>query len=203
MRQLGVDNGGLKVSCDQGAKEEVIGEGKNAFVVMGAVVVIWAVGEGVGMVRRARFVDQVDIVVPQGKDVAGEAAVNLLGAPIVLKVLVVGKNINNELSAKEEVAPMFKGTDDRKKFAVPDGVISFGFGEGSGIVSYRVAESVGIALVEDGACRILRGIYLYFKGFIVVGLMEDRVSSCEGNEAVEGSGAGGCPDEVHAFLKEV
>ena len=75
-------------------------------------------------------------------------AVNLLGALVVLKVLVVGENIDNELIAKEDVAPMFKGADNCKEFTVPDGVISFGFGERGGIIPDKMMEATGIMLVD-------------------------------------------------------
>jgi hypothetical protein len=111
----------------------------------------------------------------------GKVAINLLEAPVVLKVLVIGENINNELSAKEEVAPVFEGVDDGKEFTVPDGIVLFGFGERGGIVPDRVMKAVSVTLVEDGACRILRGIHLDLKGLIVVRLMKDRVSGCKGD----------------------
>ena len=133
----------------------------------------------------------------------GETAVNLLGASVVLKVLVVSENIDDELSAKEEVAPMFKGMDNCKEFAVPDGVISFSFGERGGIVPNRMTEAAGITLVEDGTCCILRSVYLYFEGLIVVGLAENQVSGCEGDQSVEGGSAGGRPYKGYAFLEEV
>ena len=63
VRGLCGDNGGFQVSCHQGAKEKVIGEGKDMFVVMGAIVMIGAMGEGIGAIRRTWFMDQADIVV--------------------------------------------------------------------------------------------------------------------------------------------
>ena len=85
----------------------------------------------------------------------GKAAVNLLGAPVVLKVLVIGEDIDNELSAKEEVVPVFKGADNCKEFTVSDRIVSFGFGERGRIISDGVLEAVVIMLVEDGTCCIL------------------------------------------------
>ena len=34
---------------------------------------------------------------------------------------------------------MFEGTDDGEEFPVPDWIISFGLGEGRGVVAYGVA----------------------------------------------------------------
>ena len=116
---------------------------------------------------------------------------------------MIGKNIDDKFSTKKEIAPVFKGTDDCKEFMVPDGVIAFGLGEGGGIVSYGVAESDGIALVEDGTCHVLRGVYFHFKRFMVVGLVEDWVSGREGDQVVESGGGGWCPQERYPFLKEV
>ena len=48
-----------------------------------------------------------DVVVAEREDVAGEAAVNFLGAAVVLEVLVVGKDVDYEFSAEQEVAPVF------------------------------------------------------------------------------------------------
>ena len=44
-------------------KKKVVWKGKSAFVVMGTVVVIWAMEEGIGLVRCAWLVNQADVVV--------------------------------------------------------------------------------------------------------------------------------------------
>ena len=60
---LGVDDGGFKVSCHQGTEEKVVGEGENAFVVMGSSVMIGVAGKGVSTIGCARLVNQANIVV--------------------------------------------------------------------------------------------------------------------------------------------
>ena len=83
--------------------------------------------------------EEADVVVAKSQDVAGKAAVDLLGAAIILEVLVVGKNIDDEFGAKQEVAPMFECVDDGEELAIPDRVILFGFGEGGGVVTLWVS----------------------------------------------------------------
>ena len=43
--------------------------------------------------------EKANVVVSKGKDVAGKAAVDFLGAVVVLKVLMVGEDINNEFGS--------------------------------------------------------------------------------------------------------
>ena len=58
-------------------------------------------------------------------------------------------------------------------------------------------------MVEDGARGELGGIHFQFKGFVVIGLLQDGVSGGEVDEVVEGGGALWSPDEGHTFLEEV
>ena len=51
------------------------------------------------MIGRAWFMDKADVVIAEGKDVVGEVAVDLLGAVIILKILVIGEDINNEFGS--------------------------------------------------------------------------------------------------------
>ena len=82
--------------------------------------------------------EKADVVVAEREDVASEATVDFLGAPVILEVLVVSENIDDEFGSEEEVTPVFKGTDDGKELPIPDQVISFGFSEGGEVVSHRV-----------------------------------------------------------------
>ena len=43
--------------------------------------------------------EEADVVVTEGQDIAGKATVDFLGAAIILKVFVIGKNINDEFGA--------------------------------------------------------------------------------------------------------
>ena len=54
---------------------------------------------------------------------------------------------------------MFECADDGEEFTIPDWVITFCFGEG-GVITHRVSQTIRVALIEDGACRILGGIDL-------------------------------------------
>ena len=44
--------------------------------------------------------EEADVVVAERKDVAGEATVDFLGATVILKVLVIGKDVNEELGSQ-------------------------------------------------------------------------------------------------------
>ena len=57
-----------------------------------------------------------------------------------MEVLVVGEDVDDEFGAKQEVAPVFECADDGEEFPIPDRVVSFGFSEGGGVVSYRVTQ---------------------------------------------------------------
>ena len=98
MGSLGSKNEGIKVRHSNGIEEESIQEGENAFIVAGTSIMVWVAGEGIGMVRHAGFMDEVDIVVTQGENVAGKMAIDFLRAVIVLKVLMVGEDVNDKLS---------------------------------------------------------------------------------------------------------
>ena len=104
---------------------------------MGAGVVIRAARQSVGAIGSAWLVEEADVVVAEREDIAGEAAVDFLGASVILEILVVSENVDNKFGAKQEVAPVFEGADNGKKFPIPDQVISFSRSEG-GVVSHRV-----------------------------------------------------------------
>ena len=120
-----------------------------------------------------------------------------------MKVLVVSEDVDDELRSKEEVAPVLKRADDGEEFAIPDRVVTFGLGEGGGIVTHRVAQSVRIALVEDGACGKLGGVYFKLERFIVVRLPEDGIGGGKVNKAVEGRSAFWGPEEGCPLFKEI
>ena len=86
--------------------------------------------------------EEADVVVAERQNIAGEMTVDLLGASVILEVFVVGENVNDELGAKQEVAPVLKGADDGEKFTILDRVVAFGFSEGRGVIPDRVAETI-------------------------------------------------------------
>ena len=133
---LGGEKGGVKISGGHSAKKQGVRQGEDTVVVIDASVMIGAAREGVGAVGSARLVEEADVVVAECQDVASEAAIDFLGTAIILEILVISENVDDEFGTEEEVAPMFKGTDDGEEFAVPDWVISFGLGEGRGVISH-------------------------------------------------------------------
>lgn len=107
MGKLGRNDGGVKVNCSDGIKEEQVEECKDVFIVVRAIVLVEMVQEGISMVRGARFVKKSDVVVAEGKNIASEVIINLLWALIVLEVLVINEGIYHEFSTKEKVVPVF------------------------------------------------------------------------------------------------
>jgi hypothetical protein len=105
---------------------------------VGTGVVVRAARQGIGAIGGTGFMEEADVVVAEREDVASETTVDFLGAPVVLEVLVVSKNVDNKFGSEEEVAPVFEGADDGKELPIPDWVIPLGFSEGGGVVSYWV-----------------------------------------------------------------
>ena len=105
---------------------------------MGTGVVIRAARQGIGAIRGTWLMEEADVVVAEREDVASEAAVDFLGAAVILEVLVVGEDVDDKFGADEEIAPVFEGADDSEELPIPDRVIPFGFGEGGGVVPYWV-----------------------------------------------------------------
>jgi len=95
-----------------------------------AVIIVWAAREGVGTIGGSGFVDYDDVVIAKCEDVAGDAAIHILGCSVILEILVVGDNHDMVGCTHEKVAPMFESTDDGKEFSVPDRVISLCLGKG-------------------------------------------------------------------------
>ena len=100
MGGLGSNNGSVQVRCGDGIKEEGIQEGEDMVIIMGTSVMVRATGEGIGVIGHPWLVEKMDVVVAEGKNIAGEAAVDLLGTAIVLKVLVVGEDIYDKLGSQ-------------------------------------------------------------------------------------------------------
>ena len=96
---LGSNKGGVEVRHGDGIKEEGVWEGEDAVIIVGTSIMVWAAGKGVSAIGCPGLVEKTDVVVAEGENVVGKAAVDLLGAMIVLKVLVVSKDINNKLSS--------------------------------------------------------------------------------------------------------
>ena len=97
---LGGDKSGIKVSGSNGPKEEGIGQGEDTIIIVGAGVMVWVAGQGIGAIGSARFMEKADVVVAERKDVMGKVTVDFLGAAVILEVLVVSKNIDDELGTE-------------------------------------------------------------------------------------------------------
>ena len=68
-------------------------------IIMGAGIMVQAVGEGIGAVGCPWFMEKADVVITEGKNIAGEMVVDLLGAAIVLKVLVISEDVYDKLGS--------------------------------------------------------------------------------------------------------
>ena len=96
MSSLGSDDRGVEVCRGDGIEEESILEGENAVIIVGTSIVIWVTGKGISMVGCPGLMEEADIVVAKGENIAGEMAVDFLRTTIVLKVFVVGEDIDNK-----------------------------------------------------------------------------------------------------------
>ena len=97
---LSGDKGGIKIGGSNGPKKKGIRQGKDAVVVVGASVVVWAARQGIGAIGSAWLMEKADVVVAECEDVAGKATVDLLGALVILEVLMVSENIDNEFGSE-------------------------------------------------------------------------------------------------------
>ena len=96
---LGGNNGGVEVHSGNGIKKEGVQEGEDMVVIVGTSIMVGMVGQGISTVGHPWFMEKVNVVVSEGEDVMGKVAVDFLGAAVVLKVLVVGEDINNEFGS--------------------------------------------------------------------------------------------------------
>ena len=55
----------IKVGGGESLEEEGVGEGKDAVVIVSAVVVVGAAGEGIGAIGSAGFMEESDVVIPE------------------------------------------------------------------------------------------------------------------------------------------
>jgi hypothetical protein len=93
------DNSGVEVSGGDGVEKKAVWQGEDAVIIMGAGVVVRAAGQGIGAIGGAWLMEEVDIVVAQGQDVAGKAAIDLLGAMIILEIFMVSEDVDDEFGA--------------------------------------------------------------------------------------------------------
>ena len=100
MGGLSGDKSGVEVGGSDGSKEEGIQQGKDAVVIVGAGVVVQTARQGIGAIGSTRLMEEADVVVAEREDVVGEATVDFLGAPVILEVLVVGKNVDDKFGSE-------------------------------------------------------------------------------------------------------
>jgi len=67
----------------------LVWEGRDFSIVIGPLVVVWSLGEVVSFVCYSWLVFQLDVIVRQAQEVAGNASVDLLQVTPVLEVVVV------------------------------------------------------------------------------------------------------------------
>ncbi len=106
-------------------------------VVVGSLVVVWSSGEVVGLICYPRLVFQVDVIICQSQEVAGDAPVDPLRMSPILEVVVVREDDYWVGTSYKEMSPVFEASDDGQELSIVDVVVSFGRVEGLGVVSHR------------------------------------------------------------------
>src|ERR1700675_945054 len=122
-------------------------------VVCNARSVVRAAGEGVRLAHAPSWlVVEGEVEAGQVEGPSGLAAVEFLGGPEVLEVLMVRPDLKRLARAFQVVSPLFQRTDDREHFHVMDLVVAFNRGQAFGLESNRMVLSVlGRQLFEHGS----------------------------------------------------
>src|SRR6202795_2556587 len=115
--------------------------------------VVCAAGEGVRLAHALSWlVVEGEVEVGQVERPSGLAAVELLGGPEVLEVLMVCPDLEGLARAFQVVSPLFQRSDDRQHFHVMDLIVAFDWGQAFGLESNRMVLSVlGRQLLEHGS----------------------------------------------------
>src|ERR1700675_3447477 len=112
-------------------------------VVCNAGSVVRAAGEGVRLAHAPSWlVVEGEVEARQIEGPSGLAAVEFLGGPEVLEVLMVCPDLKRLARAFQVVSPLFQRSDDRQHFHVMDLVVAFDRGQAFGLESNRVILSV-------------------------------------------------------------
>src|SRR6202795_5375562 len=115
--------------------------------------VVCAAGEGIGLAHAPSWlVMECEVEAGQVERPSGLAAVELLGGPEVLKVLVVRPDLKGLARAFQVVSPLFQRSDDCQHFHIMDLVVAFNRGQAFGLESNQMVLSVlGRQLFEHGS----------------------------------------------------
>ena len=100
MGGLGGEKGGVEIGGGHGAKKQGVWQGEDTVIISYAGVMIGAARESIGAVRSARLVDEANVVVAKRQNVAGEAAIDFLGAPVVLEIFVISEDVDNKFGTE-------------------------------------------------------------------------------------------------------
>src|SRR6202795_2833443 len=112
-------------------------------IVCDAGSVVRAVGEGVRLAHAPSWlVVEGEVEAGQVEGPSGLAAVQFLGGPEVLEVLMVRPDLQRLARAFQVVSPLFQRLDDRQHFHVMDLVVAFDQGQAFGLESNRMVLSV-------------------------------------------------------------
>src|SRR6202795_1333842 len=122
-------------------------------VVCNARSVVRAVGEGVRLAHAPSWlVVEGEVKAGQVEGPSGLAAVELLGSPEVLEVLMVRPDLKGLARAFQVVSPLFQRSDDCQHFHITDLIVAFDRGQAFGLESNRMVLSVlGRQLFEYGS----------------------------------------------------
>src|ERR1700675_3740662 len=122
-------------------------------IVCNAGSVVCAAGEGVRLAHAPSWlVVEGEVEAGQVERPSGLAAVELLGSPEVLEVLMVRPDLKRLARAFQVVSPLFQRSDDCQHFHITDLIVAFDRGQAFGLESNRMVLSVlGRQLFEHGS----------------------------------------------------
>jgi hypothetical protein len=96
-------------------------------------LVVWSMGEGIGMIRRPRLIFEYDVVLLPFREVSYDVWSNFVGVTVVSEVCVVGVDYDRDGSSFEQMGPAAESSYDAQKFPIIDWVILLSGGEFLGV----------------------------------------------------------------------
>ena len=151
----------------------------------------------------ARFVEQCEVEPREIEQPASLASVELLSDAEVLKVLVVGPNLDWVPSALEIVLPFFQSPDDCQHLGVVNLVVLLNWAQGLGQESDRMPLTIVVLLQEHHTSGDSRAISFQSVRSVSIEQNEDGGGGDEILELGEGILLGRAPDKLDILESEV